>query len=183
MKTGKLYLFTLVPLMAVLMIGALSGSAAGAAVLIGDELTNDPEDPRTSDVMEVTADITLIDAEIVEDGVVLMWSLCTEEGCGLPTTVIMTDNADDTWSASIGPFDETDASGELYVDIMFHVEVTYTPSGGGDEAVEEGEQKIIYFNLSIPADDDDGDDSPFGAEVLFIGVIIAGAVAFYSRRK
>jgi hypothetical protein len=111
----------------------------------------------------------------------------------------MTDNGDGTWSAELGgPFPASDpGTGKDYVDILFYVKITATPTEGGDDITEQSDSITVYFKDTEPADDDDddtqpvddddddddGDDSPLGLEILLIGVVIAGGIAIYKRRN
>ena len=61
----------------------------------------------------------------------------------------------------------------------------------------EGQEVTLYFNTTaLPDDDDDTtdddvtdddedkkDDSPFGIEVVLIGIVLAGAIAVYRKRN
>ncbi|MBN1390337.1 MAG: hypothetical protein JXA22_06825 [Candidatus Thermoplasmatota archaeon] len=186
MKRNKLPVMFLLPMAAVIIMGLLlCGPAEGAAVVIETSMvTYVPTEPMHTDTFNVTVEPVLVDAEPVEDGVVLMWSLCTEDGCGIAQPEVMTDNGDGTWSATIGPFDEKHpVTGKVHQDILFRIKITATPTTGGDEIVEESGALTVYFKEGSPVDDDDDpDDSPFGMEMVLLGMIIAaGYVAF--RKK
>jgi hypothetical protein len=202
MKKTNLAMIMMVPLAVVFLLGyMIPGEALGAAVVLDEtQITYSPMEPTLDDEFNVTVDPIFIDAEPKEDGVVLMWSLCTDDGCGIAKPMTMTDNGDGTWSANLGgPFQKTDtATGKDYVDILFYVKITAIPTGGGDDIIEQSDSIEVYFNdTHVPTDDDDddttlvddddddddSDDSPFGLEVLLIGVVLVGAYAVYRRRN
>ncbi|MBN1539514.1 MAG: hypothetical protein JW939_05165 [Candidatus Thermoplasmatota archaeon] len=166
------------------------GAAEGAAVMVdGSMITYSPQEPQHSDTFNVTVEPVLIDAEPVEDGVVLMWSLCTEDGCGIAQPEVMTDNGDGTWSVAIGPFDVKDpVSGKDYLDILFRVKVTAVPTVGGDEIMKESDPLTVYFKEGPSVDDDDdvsdddSDDSPFGLEFILICMLLTAGYAGYKRK-
>jgi len=192
---------TVLPLL--LAIAALSllalylpGEALGATVMIDDEsMTATPGEPRHSDTIDVSVDIIFVDAQPVEDGVILEYSLCTENACELPSTKVMTDNGDGSFSATVGPFPGKNAMNEDYIDVRLLVKVTYTPVSGGEEATVQGEQLELYFNTTSVDDDDidddtqdddsgdDDDDSPFGLEIVFAGIVLSTAYIAYRKRN
>jgi hypothetical protein len=186
----------LFPLAAALLIGLLiPGNVQGASVAVTkDDISYTPLEPAHSDTFNVTVDPTFVGAEPVEDGVVLMWSLCTDLGCGIATPQVMTDNGDGTWSHEFDGFPEEDSSGNAYKDVLLHVKITYTPEGGGEESTVQTEAIEVFFvepqpddddddDITPPDDDDDdGDDSPFGFELVIAGIVLTGAFVIYRKR-
>ncbi len=182
-----------------MMAGILVTFDAAAQTAVIDEagITYDKETPKYSDTVTITVPVVFVDAEPVTDGIVLEWKLCTDLSCEIPTKTVMTDNGDGTYSATIGgPFPEMDAFANPYVDIGFTVEVTYTPTGGGDEQMVESAEIELYFDEDTTHTDDDDthdddtdddedeeEDSPIGFEVLLIGVIIVIGIFSFKRRK
>jgi hypothetical protein len=198
-RTGPV-LLTISLLSAALLFGLLlPGETLGATAMIdNDSMTATPEEPYHTDTIEVSVDIVFVDAEPVEEGVILEYSLCTETACELPSSLVMTDNGDGSFSASVGPFPEKNAMNEDYIDVRLQVKATYTPVGGGDEATAIGDQLTLYFNMTAmddddttdddtsdddASDDDDGDDSPFGLEIVLAGIILTSAYIAYRKRK
>ncbi|MGA1865984.1 MAG: hypothetical protein ACMUFK_00790 [Thermoplasmatota archaeon] len=181
---------SIVPIVLTLMIAILfCGVTEGATVMVdGSMITYTPEQPKHSETFNVTVEPVLIDAEPIVDGVVLMWSLCTEDGCGISQPEVMTDNGDGSWSATIGPFDvKNPISGKDYLDILFRVKITAVPNTGGDEIVEESESLTVYFEEGPSVDDDDisdddSDDSPFGWELVLIGMLLTAGYAVLKRK-
>ena len=187
----------MIPLALLLLSSVMMPTGADGDAVVVDKtmITYDPEEPLHSDEFNVTVEPVLIDAEPIENGVLLMWSLCTEEGCGVAQPEAMTDNGDGTWSAVIGPFDEKHpVSGLVHQDILFRIKITAAPTGGGDDIVEESESVTVYFDLQevddddttdddTGDDDDDDDDSPFGIEIVIIGVLLAAGYFAMRRRN
>ena len=138
MKIGSFRLVMLVPILTALVMGAVMTSVADGATVVVDNsmVTYNPEVPLHSDEFNVTVEPVMIDAEPVEDGVVLWWSLCTDNGCGVAQPLVMTESGNGTWSAVIGPFPEKEqATGLEYKDILFRVKITAVPTEGGDEII------------------------------------------------
>jgi hypothetical protein len=197
MKNVHYGLLTVLPIAFILLAGYLiPGEAAGANIVLDESMISYvPEEPELSGSLNVTVDPLFIDAEPIEGGVLLMWSLCTEDGCGIAQPKQMTDNGDGTWYTVLGgPFLETDPiTGKPYLDVLFYVKITAVPTGGGDEFSEQSDSIEIVFNQSSTPvddddttpddDDDDNDDSPFGLEIALIGIIAAVAVAIYKKRR
>jgi hypothetical protein len=163
MRNNHFSLLLLLTLAMVLLLGNMvPGNAMGAVIVLDEsQITYSPEEPTLDDEFNITVDPVFIDAEPVEDGVVLMWSLCTEDGCGIAKPFTMTDNGDGTWSAMLGgPFQKTDAAtGKEYLDILFYVKITATPTEGGDDIVEQGDSITVYFKDAPSGIDDDDDDT------------------------
>ena len=195
MKLGSFKWMLLVPvLMMPLFLAVMTPEVEAASVVVDNTMiTYNPEVPLHADEFNVTVEPVLIDAEPVEDGVVLLWALCTEEGCGIPKPAVMTEVANGTWSATIGPFPEKEPGTEKdYLDILFRVKITAAPTGGGDDIIEESESITVYFGSETDddddsadddtADDDDDDDSPFGLELVFLGALVVLGYAVYRKR-
>lgn len=175
------------------LLFALGANAEPTVVIDEENITYDIETPDYNDTVTITAPVIVVDADIVK--VELIWMLCIEEQCYLPTTVEMTDAGSGNYEKTIGPFDERDENGKLYMDIGFTVKATYTDVGGGEEMTTESETIEIYFDQSsaTPVDsdtdtdtdtEDDEEDSPMGFEVLVIGVLIGvGIIAFRKERN
>lgn len=174
--------------------------AAQSAVIDEAGVTVSNDSPKYSDSVTITVPVIFVDAEAIQDGVVLKWKVCTHDTCEIPTTTVMADNGDGTYSATIGgPFPSEDAFGEPYVDFGYTIEVTYTPIGGGEEQTVKTDEVEIWFDedTTTPADDDDDtddddtdddddgeeEDSPFGLEVIFIGALLVIGVVAFRRRK
>ena len=166
-------------------------NADPTVVIDQENITYDKEIPKYNDTITITAPVLAVDADIVK--VELIWMLCIEDQCYLPTTVEMTDDGSGNYQKTIGPFDARDENDELYKDVGVTVKVTYTATGGGDEMTTESELIEINFDqTSAPSpdsdtdsdtDDDDGDDSPFGLEIAFIGAAIAIGIFAFKRKK
>ncbi|MGA1819944.1 MAG: hypothetical protein ACMUHU_02930 [Thermoplasmatota archaeon] len=194
MKFGSFKWMLLVPalIMPIFLVAVAPAVEAATVVVDNTMITNNPEVPLHSDEFNVTVEPVLIDAEPVEDGVVLLWSLCTENGCGISKPMVMTEIANGTWSATIGPFQEKEPGTDLdYIDILFRVKITAVPIGGGDEIIEESESITVYFGSETDDDDDvtdddttddDDDDSPFGLELVFLGALLVLGYAVYKKR-
>ncbi|MFO8050095.1 MAG: hypothetical protein R6V01_00140 [Thermoplasmatota archaeon] len=171
----------------------LPSGVAGAAVVI-DEMVYTPAEPAVGDEITVTAGIVLVDAEPRKDGVILAWSLCTESMCEFPNYETMSDNGDGTWSATIPEVPAENPSGEPYVEIKFHVEVTADPTDGGTGPIEEENDPVILEIEQGPTpgndddtadddtEDDDSNDSPMGS-VLTISSIAMGALLLLRKRR
>jgi hypothetical protein len=194
MKRELIRIFLLLPLSASLLLGLLiPGEANGATVVVDkNDITYSPLNPAHSDQFNITVEPLFSDTEPVEDGVVLMWSLCTDEGCGIATPQVMTDNGNGTWSHVFDSFPEKNSDGLPYKDVLFYVKITYVPTGGGEESTVQTESIEVLFTEpadddddddTIPTDDDDDDDdSPFGYGIILGGVIIAAGLMIYKRR-
>jgi hypothetical protein len=186
------------PLAFIMLLGYIvPGGAAGANIVLDESMISyAPEEPELNGSFNVTVDPLFIDAEPIEGGVLLMWSLCTEDGCGIAQPIQMSDNGDGTWSVVLGGrrIIKKPGTGKPYLDILFYVKITAVPTGGGDEFSEQSDSITVFFKEgSTPVDDDDdtapdddddddGDDSPFGLEILLIGIIAAGALVYYRKR-
>jgi len=188
-----LWMLSVPLLMMFLLITTISPGVTAATVVVDNSMiTYNPEVPLHSDEFNVTVEPVLIDAEPVEDGVVLMWSLCTDNGCGVAQPLVMTESGNGTWSAIIGPFPEKEqATGLEYKDILFRVKITAVPTAGGDDIIKESEPITVWFGSSADDDDDnttdddtadDDDDSPFGIELVFLGALMVLGYAIYRKR-
>jgi len=178
-----------------LLLTFLFGSvvdAAATVVIDEDNMTYPSEKIAYNETMTVMAPIVVIDADIVK--VEIIWIMCIEDQCYLPTTTQMTDDGAGTYQVSIGPFDERNENGVLYYDVIFRVKVTYTETGGTEEMEIESEEVEVYFDQlsATPVDnetdtdtDDDDDDkkTPFGMEVVILGILIAIGVILFKREK
>ncbi|MEA3557726.1 MAG: hypothetical protein U9R75_00560 [Candidatus Thermoplasmatota archaeon] len=190
------YSLLMVPaLIMVFLLAAIPNGANGAAVAI-DNMRYSPEEPTTDDTIEVTVTLVLVDAEVQDDGVVLEWSLCTDTMCEFPTEVIMTDNGDETWSGSITDIPAKSSSGEPYVEIKFHVEVTADPTDGGTGPIDSHNQQVVLELkegiVTVDDDDDDTDDdttdddsedSPIGPALTISAMLGAAVLMFIGRRR
>ena len=184
----------LTPVLALFVLSALiPGGADGAAIAI-DSMTHTPDEPTIEGSVTVTATVVPVDAHIIEDGVVLVWSMCTETTCDLPYEEIMTYNVvSDIWSATISDMPMTSSNGDPYIEVKFHVKVTATPTDGGTEDItEENEQVTLELKEvqdpfddddTAEDDDDDTEDSPLGAGIQTASVVIASLALFILRRR
>jgi hypothetical protein len=197
MKRNLIGMLLMLPLATALLLGLLlPGNVQGASVLITESnISYSPLEPAPSDSFNISVEPTFVQADPVEEGVVLMWSLCTDEGCGIATPQVMNDNGDGTWSYEFESFPEEDPNGNPYIDVLFYIKVTYTPEGGGEESTVQSDAVSVYFTEpavdddddddTTPVDDDDdedGDDSPFGFEIVIAGIILSGVFFVYRRR-
>lgn len=179
-------------MMSLLLTNISPGAEAATVVVDNTMITYVPEAPLHSDEFNITVEPVLIDAEPIENGVVLMWSLCTDNGCGVAQPLAMTETANGTWSATIGPFPEKEeATGLEFKDILFRIKITAIPTGGSDEIIKESEPMTVYFGSAADDDDDnttdddtvdDDDDSPFGVELVFLGALMVLGYAVFRRR-
>ncbi|MFW3145712.1 MAG: hypothetical protein ACMUIE_02745 [Thermoplasmatota archaeon] len=194
----KIPIITTAALSLLLIALVLPQGAKGAAVAVDEQsLAYTPETITNTDAVTVTVDIIFVDAEPQENGVVLLWSLCTDYICESANDAVMTEVSNGTWSATIGPFPEESGTGDPYVEVKFHVEVTADPTDGTTDPVEATSGDPIVLEFTATADDDDAgdddttdddsddddDDSPLGAEVILGALVIFLAVAIIHRRK
>lgn len=182
-----------------LLIALIPTGVNGAAVVI-DDMTYTPEEPMVEDTIGVTATIVISGAEVQDEGVVLVWSMCTATTCDLPNYITMTEISNNTWTASITNMPSESGSGDPYIEVKFHVEVTADPTDGGTEPIEvENDQVTLALKESAGPvddddddtddddttddDDDDGDDSPIGAGLVIFGIATAALALFFSRKR
>jgi hypothetical protein len=179
---GPIAIMALALVFPILMAGPSDGAVI---VLEGSSVEYSPSEPTHSQVLNVSATVLFIDAE--PGSVILKWSLCTEEQCGLDTPVEMTRVGEtNEWKATIGPFAEKDPTGKPYIDIRIHVVATGTATDGSEDPTEASPVETIYFKESdIPDgnEEDDGKDSPIGAEIAIGGILIAAALVAFRLRK
>ncbi|MDG6223914.1 MAG: hypothetical protein QCI82_00195 [Candidatus Thermoplasmatota archaeon] len=159
--------------------------AEGAAILMEEgSISYSPTKPTHDDVIRVNATPMFIDCEPVK--VTLKYSLCTETYCGLDIPVDMTRAADsDIWTASIGPFEKTDPSGDQFIDVRFFVTAEGSATDGDTDPTENSETITIYFERK----DDDGNGngeakrSPLGWEVLAAPLLAAAMLVIINRGR
>ncbi|OYT46209.1 hypothetical protein B6U90_01585 [Thermoplasmatales archaeon ex4484_6] len=196
MRSKISFLFPLAAFMFLVLL--MLNVSAQTAVIDEQNISRDKEKLAYSDTLTVTAPVVFVDAEPVTDGVVLEWKLCTDNKCEIPTRTVMTDTGNGTFSATIGPFPERDDMGDPYVDVGFTVEVTYVPTGGGDEQKIESAEITVYFDQSSAGtgnngttddddtdDDDDGDssDSPMGFELAVLSLFAVLLLMMITGRR
>ena len=179
------FLFIL-PVLILTIALVAAGSAEGAAVVI-DETTLEysPSEPYHSNVVNISVEIMMIDAEPIENGVVLKISMCTATSCELPTTIVMENVAgSDVWEVTAGPFPEEDLNGDPYEYFHFHFEVTADPTDSTPGQVTGSSAEMtVYFKEAPQTDDDDTDDSPFPGAIPLLAAILTSSAVLLPRKR
>lgn len=184
-KMGYPAIMTMSALFLPAMLALIAGHAQGAAIFMDQNfLEYGPLEPAHDDVIRVNATPIFIDCEPVL--VTLKYSLCTESYCGLDIPVEMTRSGDsDIWTASIGPFEKADPSGDPFIDVRFFVTAVGSATDGDDDPTERSETITVYFKLKN--DDGNGNGkverSPLGWEVLAAPLLVAAALVIINRGR
>ncbi len=172
----------------------ISGGANAVPMVVISDVTPSLTEPEYTDKITITTTLILVDAEVSEGDVVLGWFPCTDLMCDPAEYLNMTRVDNETWTISIGPFDEVSATGDPYVKITFFVEVQgHATDGSEDPEFVRSETQNKYFidgephDDDTPADDDqpadDGKDTPLGFGVLIAGVLLMTALIIRIRSR
>ncbi len=193
MKSISIYT-TLIAAAAALSVLFLSGGANAVPIAVIEDVTPSITEPAFTDMITITTTLVIVDAEVSEGDVVLIWFPCTELMCDSPEFLNMTKAADDSWTITIGPFEENSITGDRYEKITISVEVqAHATDGSDDPEVQRSAARNIYFNTGEPHNDDsphdddgpadENGDSPLGPGVLIAGVLIMTALIIRVRSR
>ncbi len=193
MKSISIYSSLLTAVLAISLFLISSGADAVPIAEI-DVVTPSITEPTFADTITITTSLVLYDAEVSEGDVVLIWFPCTELMCDSPEYLNMTEATDDTWTITIGPFEESSNTGHRYEKITISVRVqAHATDGSDDPEVQTSAPQNLYFGSGEPHDDDtpddddqpdeDGEDSPLGLGVVMAGVLLMTALIIRIRSR